>query len=401
MDCNIKETTDLFVNIYNEADKWGWEDWERETIEEEVTYALNIKEELEKFYIFLCLKSTLNNKTELPYSFELTLITESLIEIVDNIREDTKKWDMLTENDMLKFDLLVNLLSKAKDKQQTKEAETIRNAFISQKKVKMFKEGVKKTIETLKRLKYLIKHFNAIKYSVEISEQVDRLEYNKLFEKNWFIDREDLNIIWEGLDEVIAQNIVNVENNCFIRKFYKAAQTVSKEDIGLYLNSIDLNTTAIIFINSQAYDFFEAPNDAGVYIANWEGDFSENWLNFPQGIAGVLQCNKQLIPVYEYFNNFKWKAMLIIDFNNVELIQYNYNVIDTKKSVNYLEIDVHEVRAGSIEEDDFISNPPEWLKEIGDENAQRHYIEEKVIIKIYEQFYLSIGEEAIAKIPLE
>lgn len=41
----------------------------------------------------------------------------------------------------------------------------------------------------------------------------------------------------------------------------------------------------------------------------------------------------------------------------------------------------------------FLDNPPEWLKEVGDQDSQKKYLKERVVIKIFERFEFKLAEE--------
>ena len=401
---DIKYLTELFIDMYKDNDKWGWVDLELESKEEGEAHFLNISRELENYYIVMCLKTLQSepsiNNVQLPCCSEFVFLAGELIQIVNSIKEDPGKWDVLSENQRLKCDDLIRLLEKAKKQQEEKEAKFVRGTPIFIDKVIAFKEGVLKSMQTKQGIKNILEHYKAIIWKEELSEMSDKFGINMFFGKEWFIDSEKLNTIWVvGLDEHIGESMINGENLNILQKLQAEAQEISPESFEDYLNSQeDLREVVIIAVNYQPYDFFENKYKSDTYIANWYPNFSDKWLKeFPDGLEGVLKYKQHRIPVYEYFIDLPYQGLLIVDFKKIKASQYP---LDLKSEEQYITIDVQEFKPGSVEENEVISNAPEWLKEIGNKEAQRQYIEERVIVKVFEQFDLTIEKDAIARISL-
>jgi hypothetical protein len=245
-----------------------------------------------------------------------------------------------------------------------------------------------------------MKHYNTITFNEERSTLSDKFGINKFFEKEWFIESEELNTTWVGLDEQIGQSMINGENLNILQKIITEAQEIPEGSFEDYLGSIvDFDKVIVLAVNYQPYDFFENKYDTDKYIANWYTNFSDRWLKeFPEGLEGVLKYKQHRIPVYEHFNNLEFKGVLIVDLKNLILSQYPLDIEGVER---YINIDVQAFEPDSCEEDEIIRNAPEWLKKIGDEEAQRHYIEQRVIVKVFEQFDLKIEKNAVARIPIE
>lgn len=170
--------------------------------------------------------------------------------------------------------------------------------------------------------------------------------------------------------------IDRIENHC------------QETDINQFNETLDslkdnLQNVIIIAINSALNRFIK-------YNPNFTPKSSVNIAKILEvrGFKGWYRYDNYDIPVFEVYCNGHNKRILILDKSRLGKITQYSPIIDGDLE-NLTDIFYINVQAFSENEDlinSFLQNPPDWLAQKGNKIQKRDYLEEQVLIKIYEKF---------------
>ena len=336
-------------------------------------------ERLEKYRLH---KLNIHRINDLEHSID------ELVETANKIKEQKKilsavGFDVKNINELFD-DKLIYFLKKLKEKAKLRIKEILKEKNISLDKVNKFKEDVIKGFNEAVILRDIFKHYKL--YENRIKEKyngkLERFGLNNVDDKAVFFDEWYTQYLDWGIE--YGRNIASSEDLDIIEKIANNCKETKEKDIDKILNKFNNLSNIIIFvINLDLFDFFK---DLRNFIFKW----SKNSPQFDiKGFAGWYIFKEKYIPVFEIFQDRINKQMLVL--NKVKwgkLIQISpLNKGESKdlmKDIFYMNIrsfsEIPELM------DNFIKDPPDWLKKIEDEKKQREHLQEKVSIQIYESF---------------
>lgn len=403
----IEDFTKVFLDSHDfETEKfWGWDDWEMHEKGEGEVHSIQILEKLEKFYainslILLQSKSDEEiKKIKLPHSIDLAFLakgTRDLIKTLDDIESNPKNWKFVLNDDSIKrVQALKELLQKARQEQKEANLKKKRKISVSEEKINKFKENLIKDFYKNATLRNLLIHHKL--YKDESSEEyfgdLKKLGVNTLFDKApFFNDKVAWHVHFMGIDNGFdfGRSIANGENNEILERIKEKCVQEEEKDFETKLSAIKkLSNTIIIATNSAVWKFFEkSPN----YMAKWNQNFSKQDV---KEIEGLYTFNKYSIPVYQVFNNDKESYIFILDKTNFgQLVQYS--PLDKKDDKIFKKdiffMNVQEFSNVLSEAKKIVGNP-KWLEEVGNEQKQLEYLQENILIHIFERFEYNINED--------
>lgn len=322
---------------------------------------------------------------------------------IESIKSQREEWaNIVSQKAIQKCDQLNELLIKAKEEQENFELQKKRDTRISEKKVEEFKVNVMKNIKSSAGLRNILGFYRLIKFKPEtiLTGNDKKLGINTFFDKSaFFADDVEPHIhflsINNGFD--FGRSIIQGENKAMINEINELVDIIDEIDFKDYLENVtDISKFIFISINNAIYDFFKEKSDYYTYIPKWHSDFPTNELSkYSKEIEGICKYKDYYIPVYEIFDGNNDSEVLFIDISKLgKLIQYSPmdNERDHQNVIEYFTISVKEIIKGSKKESEILENAPDWLTEIGDKKAQSLYLQERVIIQIYERFDFMPGE---------
>lgn len=393
----IEEITNVFLRTHSfeTEDFWGWGDWEMSEKAEGNVHSIQILEKLERFYAIMSLFSLASKTNEeiekinLPHTRDLAYLAEGtrdLIKILDDIKTNPDSWRfVLQENAINKVELFKTLLTKAKEAQEYDEIKIKREQNISQKRVQEFKKEVSKTFyEDANIRDIFVNYFKA--YNDETKKKItgkkERFGINIVDDKASFF--EEWHVHYIGWGENYGHDIASGENSYLLDDISDDCKEISKEDFDATLSVFkNPNDIAIFATNVAFWRFFE---DSKNFKPKWQKDNKQLEV---KGFGGWYDFNGKLIPVFEIYHRKADKQILILNKTKMgQFIQQSpLNEAEKEESVDgvfYMDVQALSENNELLEE--FIKKPPEWLKEIGDEQKQREYLQERVRIQIFERF---------------
>lgn len=406
---DIKELTEIFLNVhdFDVEHFWGWSNWELEGKSEDSEFAhgINILEKLEKLYAIQSLKILHDQeieKIELPHTRELAFLAEGtrdLLKILDNIKSNSENWKfVLSDQEISKVDKFKELLENARKAQEEADLQRKREAKVSNTKINEFKKNVVKNFYDSHGIRNVLNYYELVidESNKPYKGKIKKLGINTMFDKAPFFDE---SVKWHvhfmgddnGFD--FGRSLINGENNEIIKSIEDKLNTIEKEKFETQLVSYDLANTFIISLNGSSWKFFEESKKSKNYIPKWQ---LQSKKIYPNEIAGIYKFKNYEIPVYEIYNGSKSKAILVLDKNNFgEIVQYSPLDKDESKEfqqdIFYMDVGIFTDDSDSMKK--FLDNPPEWLKEVGDQDSQKKYLKERVVIKIFERFEFKLAEE--------
>jgi hypothetical protein len=409
---DIKELTEIFLNVhdFDVEHFWGWSNWELEGKSEDSEFAhgINILEKLESLYAIQSLKilHSKNNqeieKIELPHTRELAFLAEGtrdLLKILDNIKLNSENWKfVLNDQEISKVDKFKELLEKARKAQEEVDLQRKREAKVSKTKINEFKKNVVKNFYESRGIRNVLNYYGLVidKSNKPYKGKIKKLGINTMFDKAPFFDE---SVKWHvhfmgddnGFD--FGRSLINGENNEIIKSFEDKLNSIKKDIFETKLSGCNLSNTFILSLNGSSWKFFEESKKSKNYLPKWQLQSKKIYLD---EIAGVYKFNNYEIPVYEIYNGSKSKAILVIDKNNFGKI-VQYSPLDKDESKEFQQ-DIFFMNVGVFSDDSglmnkYLDNPPDWLKEVGDQDSQRKYLKERVVIKIFERFEFILAEE--------
>jgi hypothetical protein len=305
-------------------------------------------------------------------------------EILDSFKANEEKWENILSTEAInKIVCFKEILLSTKERYEESQLIILRDSRISNKKVREFKEAVLKNIETTPSVKNIFKFYscvNLLDYDPKIKI---KFGINTFFDKHAFLE-DGLHQIYLGIEDgfEFGRSIVFGENKDIIDNIDKIVET---SDLNTFLTGItDLKIISnyIVLSVNYAIDYIVDKFDNNTYIPNWYEDFNLYKNKFPKEIKGIINIKDGIIPVYEIFDQKSRNELILINIKSLGLInQYHQN-----KSQEIFNISVEDFFNGSQRESEILSNPPKWLKEVGEPQKQLDHIGERVIIEIYEQF---------------
>ncbi|OHD06998.1 MAG: hypothetical protein A2Y41_11165 [Spirochaetes bacterium GWB1_36_13] len=407
---DIQDLTEIFLNVhdFDVEHFWGWSNWELEGKSEDSEFAhgINILEKLEKLYAIQSLKilqpknAQEIEKIKLPHTRELAFLAEGtrdLLKILDNIKSNSENWKfVLNDQEISKVDKFKELLEKARKAQEEGDLQRKREAQVSKTKINEFKKNVVKNFYESHGIRNVLKYYGlVIDESIDSYEgEIKKLGINTMFDKAPFFDE---SVKWHahfmgddnGFD--FGRSLINGENNEIIKIIQKNLNLIKKEELESQLAIYDLKNTLIISLNGVSWKFLEEKSNN--YIPKWQ---LQSKKIYPDKIAGIYQFENYEIPVYEIYNGSKSKDLLVLDKNNFGKI-VQYSPLDKDESKEFQQ-DIFYMDVGVFTDDSdlmkkFLESPPDWLKEIGDKEAQKNHLKERVVIKIFERFEFKLAEK--------
>jgi hypothetical protein len=328
------------------------------------------------------------NKLNIHRISDLEHSIDDLVETANKIREKKNVLSVLgfdIENIKELFDdKLIPFLKILKEKAQKKIEEIHRERNISPEKVNKFKKGVLKGFNESIILRDIFQHYKLYKNKIKekCERKLERIGINIVSDKAPFFD--EWYIHYHDWGTNYGRDLASGENLYILEKISNNCEETNERKLDEILNKFKDSSNIIIFaINLDLYEHFEDPNSF----------IFKGYKNSPQfnvrGFKGWYIFKEKYIPVFGTYQKKINKQILVLNKIKLgELIQYS--PLNERENEDLME-DIFYIYIQSFSEipeliNSFIKEPPEWLKKIGGEQKQREYLQEKVLVQIFERF---------------
>ncbi len=396
---NIKDFSSLFnqVHSFDVEDFWGWNHWETALYPEGRVHSIQILEKLEVLFAVHSLK-LLRLKTneevgsmQLDTSRDLAHLAEgsrSLISTLDKIKSDSNNWHfVLDDQSIAQVENFKRLLNKVKQDQEEIDAERKRAANISIEKVTEFKKSLLSTYKQSFPISELLKTYESYTEKLsELNDYIDAIGINTLFDKAAFFGKDvGWHVHYIGDDEAFGfgRTMSQGENKKVFEIIKRASNKIPQEEMDDFFKGKNLDDYVILTTNNAIWRAFKYEKEN--YIPKWRQDFPKD--EEYSKAEGVLKINETYIPVFMFFVSDSNLSDVYI-LNKKELGEFiHWKPLDESDELTgVFSIQVIPLERGSQEANRLLHNPPKWLSEIGDSDAQSKYLQERLIIKVFEKF---------------
>jgi len=299
---------------------------------------------------------------------------------------DTTKLDEIFDAKLVPF------LKKLKEEAGKQISAEHRAGNISQKRIGEFKKEVLKSFyEDASLRDIFVKYFKAYedRTKEKIAGKKERLGIRTVDDKAAFFDEWYAGFPdWgEGYGRALASG----ENSLLLDHIAKDCKEIGKKDFEGTLSKFENPDNIVIFV-TDSIGFWQYFEDSKNFRPKWHRATEQLEI---KAFGGWYDFNGHSIPVFETYYGRIDKQILIFDKAKIgQLIQLSpLNEEEDPSSVEdifYIDIKAFSKDTQLMEE--FIKNPPGWLKKIGDEQKQREYLQERVHIQILERFEYSKPE---------
>jgi len=393
---SLEKLTKVFLDVhsYDTEDFWDWGRWD--TILEDQVHTIRILEKVEQFYAVKAL-SILSNQSEekvdqitLPYNRDFAYLAEGtrdLIKTLDNIKNSPKNWQfVLSEPAIAKVEKLRCLLLQAKEKQDKDDIERKRATAISNEKVKAFTEEFLIGFYKNANIRKLIENVSTVEKNLleKPEKEIRRFGFNTIDDKAVFFD--DWHVYFDKWGESYGRNLAYAKNAAILQKIIEACERLDDLEFESVLSKFNnINNVLILLVNNSSFNLFRE-----------DECFRYHKSSIENSLSGHYKFHGVDIPVYEFFHKNTDTQTIIINKNKIDkLVQYSpLGDNDTKNLMK--DIFLMDIRSFSESKDllkDMLDDPPDWLQENRNREAQRLYLQERVLIKIQECFEIVLSDD--------
>ena len=396
----IKDFTSIFLKAHKDQDLWKWSIWELSEKEKEEAHFIKISEKLQIFYLIkgLSLLEEMEEKNiqniRLPYDRYFLILSEDfgIMKTLNKIKDDFNSWRfILSDKSKNKIDLFKKLFFKANKTQNQQDAKEKRTTNISQAEVALFKKEVLESFYKSAIVRDIFKSYLKI-YKDTINHQKtlenkNRFGIHHVIDKALFLEKE--HILHMPSDNIgFAQNISSPENTYLTNEISGHCEEINEKDFSFILTKFE-NIEDVFILYVKAYRWFSKCKN---FKPRWHEGIK------PMKVKGFYGCytfNRHKIPVFNTYSTKNDKQILILNKNKLgQFIQMSpLNKGENEHFIN--DIFYMDIKAFSEDEiltQNMVKNPPQWLKKIGDEQKQKEYLQERVLIQIYERFEFIVDE---------
>lgn len=313
---------------------------------------------------------------------------DNLVELAKDLKKQEMTLNLLGFNkpdlDELFNKKLIPFLGILKLKAQTRIRELQRDQQISQIKVDKFKGEALKGFSDSVIIRDIFKHFKLFqdKSDEKYDGDLDRFGINRVDDKAAFFDEWHVHYLNWGTD--YGKSLALSENSFLIKKIAERCREIKNRDFEEILEQFDDPKKIIaIAINVASYIYFKNSKN---FKSKWYRDTSQIKIN---GFEGWYSFKGSDIPIFEIYNKNVDKEIIFLNKDKLGTLT-QYPPLDAGED-ELLKKDMFYMNVQSFSEDRklmdrFIKTPPEWLKKIGNTEKQKEYLQERVLIHIFERF---------------
>jgi len=321
---------------------------------------------------------------------------DGLVEIANKLKKQTSTlktlgFDIAKLNET--FDnKLITFLHSLKPQVEQRIKSIARKQGISLKKIEEFKEHLLNGFNEMVVVKNICKHYNIYKDETNEELRQDRyFGFSIVFDKAAFFEEWYSHYTNTGTD--YGRNIASSEDLYIIENIASHCTEIEAGNLEKIIEKFNnLSNVIIIAKNISVREAFESKK----FKSRWNSDITPIET---RGFEGWYKTNTQNVPVFQrYFVNNNKKIILALDVSKLgKFIQYSpiakEKTEEFRKDIFYINVQAFSENQKLMEE--FLESPNllHGLVDIGDKAQQREYLEEKVLIKIFEQFEFERHEE--------
>lgn len=323
-------------------------------------------------------------------------LIDGFIILVQRLKENKEMLSMLSfdlENLDELFDVkLVHLLERLKITARERIHLIHQEGLTSQKKIEEFKNDVVKSFNDYVIFRNIFKDYlnlfvdeNDRKYS----GNVIRRGMNVIDDKAAFFD--EWHVHYAKWGESYGRDMATGEDSYLFDTIASFCKQANGKDISEIINRF-YNPSNVILISTTAllYRYIE---ESEKFIPKWKKDITERNV---KGLFGWYSYRNYAIPIFEINHRIIDNQLLIL--NKAKLGKfYQYNPLEENDSEEFKK-DIFFMKILSFSEDqeyleNYLKNPPAWIKEKGNIKKQKEYLNLRVLIQLFERYEVKKDED--------
>ncbi len=213
---------------------------------------------------------------------------------------------------------------------------------------------------------------------------IARVDYKAAFFESWHVGFPR----WgEGCGEELG-----FDEDCKLLRTI-LARCLSSENLNQALSCLDQNSRPVIVTT------YSVPDDwltkQGSMIWHWQATGPK--LDLPS-FKGFYVDRDRHVPVLALRTDYPPDTVILLDLNRLGCL-HQYSPLAPGATQDEMH-DVFHILVKAFSEDvslmkEYLSNPPSWLKEQGDEDAQKKYLEKRVEVLVRETFEFHLSEDFV------
>ncbi|PJD93232.1 MAG: hypothetical protein CK424_03330 [Legionella sp.] len=312
---------------------------------------------------------------------------EDLVGYANNLAKESNIFLELDFEDPVNLfsDKVIPFLEHVKIEAQNQISAKHRDFPISEIKVENFKNNlILKFYEFATLREILTKQFNAYVHFEEKPTIRDnsRFGLSVIEDKAVFFDT--WHIHYSNWQDGFPRSLANGEDNELFKKILDECQSIISDDIESVLKNCEsLNSVVILSSNVGIWKYFKGKEE---FKASWRNDVEKLDIS---SFKGWFEFHGYSIPVFSISNTGYENTILILSTSKFgKLCQYSPMINEDddalRRDIFYMNIKLLTHREDLLEK--FRLEPPQWLSDQGDIEAQQAYIQTRVVIEIYEMF---------------
>jgi hypothetical protein len=317
---------------------------------------------------------------------------DGLIKIATELQQQTDLFESLGFRiDELEdtFSKLITFLSLLKDKAKKRIGELLRSKNLSKGKLQEFKDNVWKSFNENAVMRSIMESLGKVKDKTHEAYKgaIKRIGTQYVSDKAAFLDEWYVHYLDWGKNE--GRAIAAAEDSFILQILFKFCRHIDNMDFYTALSTFDdFSDLVVLACNVDPNNFFDSDDN---YVPTWQiagFDPNEDAL-----ISGYYLKDKR-IPVYKTFSRNMQETILLLNKNSIgNLVQYSPidDELEPKYEIFYINVEVLSENDELVKE--YLSDPPDWLKEIESDKDREDYLKERVIIQIYERFEYRVTED--------
>ncbi|MDO8870092.1 MAG: hypothetical protein Q7V10_05010 [Methanobacteriaceae archaeon] len=392
---NFLDFTEVFLSAHTlEADDfWNWDRWE--SYPEGEVIVIDTMGKLEKFYLIRSLQ-LLNNKklkksdlkfSNEKYNHDMYLLAKNnrFIKFLDNIPKNRDKWkSILISDEINQIKNFKEILNEYVTIWEEIEKRKMREGKLDQNKIDKFRKDVLKRFNEVIILRNIFEHFNLYENKIkEVSQNNIKIGLIQMDDKSVFFDDWYVNYPNSGIR--YGNNLARGEESSILENILNNCKKIEKKMFKKTLEKISSSDIIIIVTGFNSSEFIMKSKN---FFGKYDNKVPKLDLNKMKGFKGYHKSNENNIPVFRVFNAQNDSLIILNKSKFGKLTQYYpLNKLEDQKfmrSMFYMNIRAFSDDKSLMKE--YLTASIDWLKDIGNDEEQRKYLEEKVLIEIYEKF---------------
>lgn len=325
-------------------------------------------------------------------------LSERYINVVDLISKDQELLKILYYREYSKSSLfkdnLTSFFNNLNEKSLQKLQKYEQEEHISPEKVTEFFGDVIKEHNKSANIRAIMKKLDLFddKITDKYENGIERIGINTIDRKTAFF--EEWYASYLGWGENYGRNIALAEDRQLARIIVKSCNNPGTKEFDELIQLIKPAENIIIFSETKViFDYLFKQKE---FMPKWRMKSDPMELSEINGFQGYYSYKNNWIPIFEIHLSSQRKKVCIVNRHKFgTFIQYsplNTGEVESER-INLFYAKVKEFSADEELMKEFILKPPEWLKEIGNEEKQKEYLSENVLINIFQRFEIKLEDD--------